>query len=81
MTPQSRLGKKVQIGIFHRNNFRKIFRNTNQADDIPDCPVIDQRTINDGIKPKFELNPEARFSIKKIIIKIGNKSLFLIFKK
>jgi hypothetical protein len=28
------------------------------ADDIPDCPVIDQRKINDGIKPKFELNPE-----------------------
>jgi hypothetical protein len=28
------------------------------ADDFPNCPEINQRTINDGIEPKYKLNPK-----------------------
>jgi hypothetical protein len=28
------------------------------ADDFPNCPEINQRNINDGVEPKFKLNPK-----------------------
>ena len=39
--------------------------NADAAEDVPECPEINQRNLDDGIEPKYKLNPKAGFAKRR----------------